>query len=84
MSLINEIHGFHKNELSDYISGHADNLAAETYSKFCEEAKNLQQEILTEFDRQKDSFIQICYDIKAGKHKSWQPIYLDNNCSFYD
>lgn len=80
ISLISIIHNFHREELSDYMLGSSPNLNNNAYSSFCSGVKNDTQRILLELDRQKDSFIQVCSDIKSGKEKPWKPMYLDSNC----
>lgn len=80
ISLISIIHNFHKEELSDYMLGSSPNLNNNAYSIFCSGVKKDTQRILLELDSQKDSFIQVCTDIKSGKEKPWDPMYLDSNC----
>lgn len=80
ISLISIIHNFHREEILDYMLGSSPNLNNNAYISFCSGVKNHTQRILLELDRQKDSFIQVCSDIKSGKEKPWKPMYLDSNC----
>ena len=84
ISLLKITLDFQKQELVEYMSGNADTLDKEAHITFCEETKGLQEEILNELDRLHSYFINVCLDIKVHKEHSWESMYLDNNCNFYE
>lgn len=54
MALIDAIHGFHKNEMLEFLSGNADAVDVEAYEKLC----NITSTSLADFEKELDSAVE--------------------------
>lgn len=84
ISLLNIVHDFHKKELENYLSGNEDSLSLSEYSLLLEEVKESRELIIDELNKCQSEFIKVCEKIKESQKNPWQPMYMENNCSFYN